>query len=58
MRTTYADAFAGTGRRAAARPERAAECSLFENAEAHPEAGSFKEGSARAALEVEPSFDS
>ena len=58
LRTTYVDAFAGTGRRAAARPERAAEGSLFEDAEADPEARSFKEGSARAALEVEPPFDS
>ena len=58
LQTTYVDAFAGTGRRAAARPERAAEGSLFEDAEADPEARSFKEGSARAALEVEPPFDS
>ena len=70
FRTTYVDAFAGTGRRVSKRnlagdPERdvrTTEAALFEDAfedaEADPEARSFKEGSARAALEVEPEFDS
>lgn len=66
LRTTYVDAFAGTGRRVSAgdpgRDARTTEAALFEDAfedaEADPEARSFKEGSARAALEVEPEFDS
>ena len=60
FRTSYVDAFAGTGARSSATPEslRRAEGSLFEDAEADPEARSFKQGSARAALEVEPPFDS
>lgn len=58
LRTTYVDAFAGTGRRVSVRDVRRTETALFEDAEADPEARSFKEGSARAALEVEPEFDS
>ena len=58
FRTTYVDAFAGTGARSAPKPPQATEGSLFEDAEADPEARSFKRGSARAALEVEPAFDS
>lgn len=62
FRTTYVDAFAGTGARsspaAGAEARRRAEGSLFEDAEADPEARSFKRGSARAALEVEPAFGS
>ncbi len=60
FRTSYVDAFAGTGARtdrSAAALEQA-EGTLFEDAEADPEARSFKRGSARAALEVEPPFDS
>ncbi len=58
-RTTYVDAFAGTGRRVAGQAmPTPPEGSLFEDAEADPEARSLKEGSARAALEVEPAFDS
>lgn len=58
LRTTYVDAFAGTGARSSPPPARRTEGSLFEDAEADPEARSFKRGSARAALEVEPPFDS
>lgn len=60
FRTTYVDAFAGTGARSsrASLPSQRTEGSLFEDAEADPEAQSFKQGSARAALEVEPAFDS
>lgn len=57
LKTTYVDAFAGTGRRAAGLAPYQAEASLFEDAETDPEARLFKEGSARAALEVEPAFD-
>jgi three-Cys-motif partner protein len=61
LRTTYVDAFAGTGARSSpAQSEarlRQTEGSLFEDAEADPEARSFKRGSARAALEVDPAFD-
>jgi three-Cys-motif partner protein len=58
-RTSYVDAFAGTGARSdrPAAALRRAEGSLFEDAEEDPEARSFKRGSARAALEVEPAFD-
>jgi three-Cys-motif partner protein len=60
FRTSYVDAFAGTGARSdrPAAALRRAEGSLFEDVEADPEARSFKRGSARAALEVEPAFDS
>jgi three-Cys-motif partner protein len=57
LRTTYVDAFAGTGARSAPPSDGRTEGSLFEDAEADPEARSFKRGSARAALEVEPPFD-
>lgn len=52
------DAFAGTGARSSTAPPEQTEGSLFEDAEADPEARSFKQGSARAALRVEPAFDS
>lgn len=59
FRTSYVDAFAGTGARAdrSAAALEEAEGRLFEDAEADPEARSFKRGSARAALDVEPPFD-
>src|SRR5438874_1434685 len=52
--TVFVDAFAGTGERVA-RPKRSAKVDLWTDM-VDPEAESFKKGSARIALEVEPSF--
>jgi len=57
FRTTYLDAFAGTGTRTdSAQSDRSEGGSLFDLA-ADSDAKSLKDGSARIALEVEPPFD-
>lgn len=57
FRTTYLDAFAGTGTRTDSAPsDDALDGSLFDVA-ADADAESLKKGSARIALEVEPQFD-
>lgn len=53
--TIYVDAFAGTGHRVGT-PKRGGNASALGEA-ADPEAESFKKGSARIALEVQPAFD-
>jgi three-Cys-motif partner protein len=55
FRTTYVDAFAGTGHRADA-TRHSEEAALFDG-EPDADAEAYKKGSARIALEVEPSFD-
>jgi three-Cys-motif partner protein len=52
--TIYVDAFAGTGHRVGSAKRRRASATLDEGAD--PEAESFRKGSARIALEVDPSF--
>lgn len=53
--TIYVDAFAGTGHRTG--PARRGGKAAASHEAADPEAESFKKGSARIALEVDPSFD-
>jgi three-Cys-motif partner protein len=56
LRTTYLDAFAGTGFRTSPVSEDRAEGSLFEDALEDPEANALKKGSAYVALRTQPPF--
>ena len=56
LRTTYLDAFAGTGFRTSLVSENRAEGSLFEDALEDPEANALKKGSAYVALRTQPPF--
>lgn len=56
FRTTYVDAFAGTGRHVSSGAP-PVELMLIPEVSTDPEASSFKKGSAAIALEVQPQFD-
>jgi three-Cys-motif partner protein len=56
LRTTYLDAFAGTGFRTSPVSEDRAEGSLFEDALEDPEANALKKGSAHVELRTQPPF--
>jgi three-Cys-motif partner protein len=56
LKTTYLDAFAGTGFRTSPVGEDRAEGSLFEDALADPDTDALKKGSAYVALRTEPPF--